>query len=50
MYLTSHSRVYDKRCGMSYVANFIQKNINSKKCWVVFNPILGQIWTNPAIG
>jgi len=23
--------------------------MHSKKCWVFFNPILGQIWTNPNI-
>ncbi len=24
--------------------------MNSKKCWVKYNPALGKIWTNPAIG
>jgi len=24
--------------------------LHSKKCWGFFNPILGKIWTNPAIG
>ncbi len=24
--------------------------LHSKKCWVKYNPALGKIWTNPAIG
>ncbi len=24
--------------------------VHSKKCWVKYNPALGKIWTNPAIG
>ncbi len=24
--------------------------IHSKKCWVKYNPALGKIWTNPAVG
>ncbi len=24
--------------------------VHSKKCWVKYNPVLGKIWTNPAIG
>ncbi len=23
---------------------------HTKKCWVKYNPVLGKIWTNPAIG
>ncbi len=25
-------------------------NIHSKKCWVKYNPALGKIWINPAVG
>ncbi len=24
--------------------------VHSKKCWVKYNPAVGKIWTNPAIG
>ncbi len=44
--------------GMTFSQNFAAPShhgqlfffLQSKKCWVKYNPALGKIWTNPAIG
>ncbi len=40
----------DSLIGVFFFFFRIMGYVYSKKCWVKYNPALGKIWTNPAIG